>query len=496
MKNKLESPQNKQHTVGIIGGGIAGSTIAIRLAELGIKVVVLEKGKSLVNGPPVCHLHAGGNLYREISNAQCFTLLQESIDLLQLYPKSVDYRPTLIAIPNIDPGSPLDLQPRLEKLQGEYQRLITENSKNKVLGDPENYYKFYEKNEVEYLASIAIDHPPRNMDEWMMYAAKTLDLDCLKFPLVMVEEYGLNIFRLAATATISLNNNPHATVLTQANVQGIRPLKSTETNWKITYEQDGKTKQVYVSYLINACGFKTGTIDDMLAVKRNRMVEFKAAYISKWPSFTGYLPELIFHGTRGTKNGMAQLTPYPQGYFQIHGMTADITLFKDGLVPTTEQSSQPKLDQKFIHKIAAQWDPQEISDRTHKSIQHIAQFIPDFSSAKLGGRPLFGAQQIPGDNPDLRTANVTFSKKNYACCEIVKASSTLTAANAILDKLVEEGHIPANNYPETHYPITLDIQEINIKETAVNLCVQRDYPVAMASIVNQKTCISSCTPTV
>ena len=492
MKNKLESPQNKQYTVGIIGGGIAGSTIAIRLAELGIKVVVLEKGKSLVNGPPVCHLHAGGNLYREISDAQCFTLLKESIDLLQLYPQSVDYRPTLIAIPTKDPGNPLDLQPRLEKLQGEYQRLILENPKNKVLGNPEDYYKFYEKNEVEYLASISINHPPRNLDEWMMYAAKTLDLDALKFPLVMVEEYGLNIFRLAATATISLDNNQHATVLTQANVQGIHSLQSEAANWEITYDQEEKTKQISVSYLINACGFKTGTIDDMLDVKRNRMVEFKAAYISKWPSFKGYLPELIFHGTRGTKNGMAQLTPYPQGYFQIHGMTADITLFKDGLVPTTEHSAQPKLDQKFITKIDTQWDPQEISDRTHKSIQHIAQFIPDFNSAELGGRPLFGAQQIPGDNPDLRTANVTFSKKNYACCEIVKASSTLTAANAILDKLIEEGHITAQNYPQTHYPITLDINENNIQTTAENLCIERNYPLAMASIVNQKTAVPTC----
>ncbi|NRA83431.1 MAG: FAD-dependent oxidoreductase, partial [Gammaproteobacteria bacterium] len=67
-------------TVGIIGGGIAGSTIALHLAQLGINVSLIESGPSLVNGPPICHLHAGGNLYREISQEQCLTLLKQSIE--------------------------------------------------------------------------------------------------------------------------------------------------------------------------------------------------------------------------------------------------------------------------------------------------------------------------------------------------------------------------------------------------------------------------------
>lgn len=52
------------YTVGIIGGGVAGSTIAIKLSQLGIKTVLFEAGPSLINGPPMCHLHAGGALYR------------------------------------------------------------------------------------------------------------------------------------------------------------------------------------------------------------------------------------------------------------------------------------------------------------------------------------------------------------------------------------------------------------------------------------------------
>jgi flavin-dependent dehydrogenase len=55
-------------TVGIIGGGIAGSTIALKLAEAGADVILFETKDSLVYGPPMCHLHSGGCLYREIAD--------------------------------------------------------------------------------------------------------------------------------------------------------------------------------------------------------------------------------------------------------------------------------------------------------------------------------------------------------------------------------------------------------------------------------------------
>ena len=70
--------------IAIVGGGIAGSSITLYLSELGLDVSLFEKKDTLVDGPPICHLHAGGNLYREISDEQCLTLLNESIELVQL----------------------------------------------------------------------------------------------------------------------------------------------------------------------------------------------------------------------------------------------------------------------------------------------------------------------------------------------------------------------------------------------------------------------------
>ena len=100
--------------IGIIGGGVAGATVALSLGELGLDVTLIEKGPTLVNGPPICHLHAGGIMYRELAEQQCITLLRESIALLRLYPNAVDYRPTVVAVPKNDPGQPQDLRRKPE----------------------------------------------------------------------------------------------------------------------------------------------------------------------------------------------------------------------------------------------------------------------------------------------------------------------------------------------------------------------------------------------
>ncbi|MEJ2468192.1 MAG: FAD-dependent oxidoreductase [Campylobacterales bacterium] len=79
--------------IAVVGGGVAGATAALYLGRLGLDVTLFDKNSSLVSGPPFCHLHAGGNLYREISDEQCVTLLRQSVDLLRFYPYAVDFRP-------------------------------------------------------------------------------------------------------------------------------------------------------------------------------------------------------------------------------------------------------------------------------------------------------------------------------------------------------------------------------------------------------------------
>ncbi|MGB5444206.1 MAG: FAD-dependent oxidoreductase, partial [Psychromonas sp.] len=181
-------------------------------------------------------------------------------------------------------------------------------------------------------------------------------------------------------------------------------------------------------------------------------------------------------------NGMAQFTPYPGVYFQLHGMTEDITLFKQGLVASNELSAQPELAEKFINKIDHQWTENEIVERTQRSINHLTPYIPGFKSAQIGAKPLFGAQQIPGEEPSLRAATVSFVGARYARCETVKASSVLTSADEIVQQMIAHNLLDMAFTTKRFFPSTESLTEQAINAQAEKLAEQRNYPVSLAHI--------------
>ena len=229
-QSKVFKTASKDLHVGILGGGTAGATIAIRLAALGIKTTLFERKSSLIDGPPMCHLHAGGNLYREISDDHCIDLLKQSIDIVRMYPHSIDVRPTVLAVPTRDNDSPKDLLPRLDKLTHAYKCLVKQDCNNKVLGEPDNYYRLYSYEQMCELANKTQDAEPKTHDEWMIPVAKHLDLSKLKYPIIAVQEYGWNIFRLSASAQLALAQYDNAHVLTNTDVKHIIPVSHNKTS--------------------------------------------------------------------------------------------------------------------------------------------------------------------------------------------------------------------------------------------------------------------------
>ncbi len=463
--------------IAIVGGGVAGATTALYLGQMGMRVTLFEREKSLISGPPFCHLHAGGNLYREISDDQCVTLLKQSIDFLRYYPFIVDYRPTVIAIPTEDKGDPEDLLPRLRLLVKAYEAHIAKDPQNRVLGDPSDYYRIYTREKMETLAGAGSIPHPRTFDEWMIPVAKQIDFDKVKFPLIMVQEYGLNLFRLAAGVSLTLSTMENIDLKLSHRVTSVT--RESE-GWRVGYVYEDGNDEMRFDYLINAAGFRTGRIDDMVGVPCQSMVEFKAAYISKWEGCCDTLwPEVIFHGERGTPRGMGQFTPYPEGYFQLHGMTKEITLYEDGLVASTKLSCQPQLKPEFIEKIERSWRTEEVEARTKNAIGHLAKYIPRFANAKVGSKPLFGAQQIPGSDPTLRVAEVSFPAEKYARCEIVKVSSVLDMVDAILRKLVKEG-LWEDATPQRDLSYLQHLDETRLTRHAEEIALMRNYPAALS----------------
>ena len=474
----------KIYDVGIIGGGISGVVIALELAKYGIDSILFEQEKSVVNGPPFCHLHAGGNLYPDISDEQCRVLMKQSIDMARLFPQSIDERPTFISIPKSEKYEVDKIEDRLEMLVEYYQELIVEDPSNEILGAPNDYYKIYTKEDLIALTEHPIVKHPNSSDEWMSNAIKLIDHEKLKTPVIIVQEYGWNLFRLGAQAQLALQKTEKCNLKTDTNVTNIKDVRN--QNLKYNWEICTNNKVYKVNYLVNSCGFKTGKFDESLRLNTERLIEFKAAYVSKWNPIPGLIPELIFLGERGTPNGMAQLTPYCDDFYQIHGMTTDITLFKNGLVQSRGNETQPEFNDDINKKLYRGWEENEIESRTTNAIEFVTKFVPTFKSATLGGPPLYGAQQIHGDDPNLRVGEVSFPCKSYARSEIIKASSALTVANKIITKIQEEEIIPSIHTTLNQNLLLDSISKNEIDKLARELAIQRGYPEALSRLVIER----------
>jgi hypothetical protein len=162
-------------------------------------------------------------------------------------------------------------------------------------------------------------------------------------------------------------------------------------------------------------------------------------------------------------------------------MTTDITLYEDGLVANSSFSCQPKLGQNFVEKIEKSWKKEETKKRTNSAIKHLAKFNPNFSTAKVGSKPLFGAQQIPGDDPTLRVAEVSFPSENYARCEIVKVSSVVDMIDSIIKKFIDLNYLDKSATSKSEFQHLEKISENKIQDYAELLALQRDYPPSLAN---------------
>ncbi len=158
--------------------------------------------------------------------------MEQSIETVRLYPHTLNVRPTLIAIPQSDPGQPEEILPRLVTIQNAYRKLVEQDAANQVLGAVDNYYRLYQREELERLAQQQQANPPQSDDEWVIPFAQHADLAQLKYPVVLVQEYGWSVFRLAASVDLTLEALPNCQVMLRTELVDAT---FQDNQWRLTY---------------------------------------------------------------------------------------------------------------------------------------------------------------------------------------------------------------------------------------------------------------------
>ena len=80
------------------------------------------------------------------------------------------------------------------------------------------------------LQSLNDPADPTTFDEWMIPVSKRLELDGLKFPIVMVQEYGWSILRMSAAVTMALEQLPNCKIMTNTEVLDVQE-KENDNGW-------------------------------------------------------------------------------------------------------------------------------------------------------------------------------------------------------------------------------------------------------------------------
>ena len=99
---------------------------------------------------------------------------------------------------------------------------------------------------------------------------------------------------------------------------------------------------------------------------------------------------------------------------------------------------------------------------------------------------MYGAQQITGDDVNLRVGEVSFPTESYARSEIIKASSALTVANQIIDKMLKDKII--SSLPEKPLENSLldSVSKDEIDKMASEFAEVRGYPTALSRLVIER----------
>jgi hypothetical protein len=397
--------------IAIVGGGIAGTLAALKLSKVkGSYVDLYEQNNGILQGPPYCHLHAGGFLYPEISSKDSQALFKHALDFAMSFPDHIVKRPSVIAYRSCSNFSTSKLIYKCKTIRYQYAC-----SNESPFGNPELFYAIYNLEDFQHVKEYGClpnsDDPARVYhDPYVLQFCKLLDdANAIKFPFVSVCEPGINKKSLEAClreevsrSNISLVLNHHVRSLSKSKVDD----------------------QVY-DIIVNATGYQCS---ELVPATTNEIIEKKSSWYIRSSLCNTNLPEIAIIGERSSNNGMVQISPVPNDsyLFQVHCMTNDSTVIQ-------------KWDGKGHGPITRIMPLTEIETRGNVAVSIMSDLFSAFNDSvvnKVRSIELCGIQRIACDDINNRVSSLV-QENGYFEIRLVKAMSAESIGTQLQHKVVE-----------------------------------------------------------
>ena len=275
--------------ISIVGGGIAGCSIALELSKDKTNNITIYEQNELLNNEHYCHAHYG-LLYPDISKEELVQLTKETMMFIEAYPEAILYRPTIIAYNVKSKYSVKELQERC--------LIVEKTTKVSPFFKKYTYDDFFNLPTESYL-----DYFDSYVYNTLKFIKNSEFVSSIKFPFVCVKEYGIDY-------TI-LRNSIMNKILKTNNIKIINEQKEMNA---IPYTNPIPCTNPIVIIATGSYGKVNVETKGSFTVHLNNSVE--------------YLAEFVIIGERGTENGMFQVTPIRYNKLVIHKMSEEGSLGK------------------------------------------------------------------------------------------------------------------------------------------------------------------------
>ncbi len=355
----INDSDNNDPIIYVIGGGIAGCSTALKLADSDHKVVILEANSDILlgssDGTP-CRISLG---FHYSDEATAIKLLETSIDLVRHYPGyKITDRTSNKDQAHLGRGryfvtkdslfKPEEVEKIYKKLQGRYSELVRQDRKNKVFGDPKNFFRKLDLAEYKDVANV--------------------DNIALAFE---TAETFLDWPKLKSTIVEKIKNHKNINLHTHTEVIDAKPYDKDE-RYALTVKNKelGSTELYKADIVVNASWQNIEAINDKVGIGMHQ---------NSRTNRTKVMIEVRLPDSLKNSNSM----------FFCFGPFCSFTNLGDGRgfityepVTNIEQSTSLHVPELSARLLSGGATDQEKRDYGRRIIEGVAQFIPDMAHAE------------------------------------------------------------------------------------------------------------------